>query len=82
MSYQEAYISRQIIVTARTDGVMVNDKPPIDEVIRKFRDFVGDAVLVGHNITSCDIPYITKAAKRAGVVLTMPTSIPTAMPKP
>lgn len=46
---------------------MVKDKPPIDEVIRKFKDFVGDAILVGHNIKSCDIPHITKAAKRAGV---------------
>lgn len=46
---------------------MVQDKPPIDEVIRKFKDFVGDAILVGHNIKSCDIPHITKAAKRAGI---------------
>ena len=46
---------------------MVRDKPPIDEVIRKFRDFVGDAILVGHNIKSCDIPHIARAAKRAGV---------------
>ena len=46
---------------------MVRDKPPIDEVIRKFKDFVGDAILVGHNIKSCDIPHITKAGKRAGV---------------
>lgn len=46
---------------------MVKDKPPIDEVIRKFKAFVGDAVLVGHNIKSCVIPHITKAAKRAGI---------------
>lgn len=46
---------------------MVKHKPPIDEVIRKFKDFVGHAILVGHNIKSCDIPHITKAAKRAGI---------------
>ena len=46
---------------------MVQDKPPIDEVIRKFKDFAGDAILVGHNIKSCDIPHITRAAKRAGI---------------
>lgn len=46
---------------------MVKDKPPIDEVIRKFQDFVDDHILVGHNIKSCDIPHITKAAKRAGI---------------
>ena len=49
---------------------MVRDKPPIDEVIRKFKDLVGDAILVGHNIKSCDIPHISKAAKRAGVAFT------------
>ncbi len=49
---------------------MVQDKPPIDEVIREFKEFVGDAILVGHNIKSCDIPHITKAAKRAGVAFT------------
>jgi DNA polymerase III epsilon subunit family exonuclease len=46
---------------------MVQDKPPIDEVIRKFKDFVDDSILVGHNIKSCDIPHISKATKRAGI---------------
>lgn len=46
---------------------MVKDKPSVDEIIRKFKEFVGDSVLVGHNIKSCDIPHITRAAKRAGI---------------
>ncbi len=50
-------------------GEMVQDKPPIDEVIRAFRDFVGGSILVGHNIKSCDIPHIVRAAKRAGITL-------------
>ena len=28
---------------------------------------MGDSVFVGHNIKNCDIPYITRAAKRAGI---------------
>lgn len=51
---------------------MVKDKPPIDEVIRQLKDFVGNAILVGHNIKSCDIPHISKAAKRAGVAFDNP----------
>lgn len=46
---------------------MLADKPPVREVIRQFKEFVGDSVLVGHNIKNCDIPYISKAAKRAGI---------------
>ena len=46
---------------------MLADQPPVDEVIRQFKAFVGDSILVGHNIKNCDIPYISKAAKRAGV---------------
>ena len=46
---------------------MVADKPSVDEIIRRFRDFVGDSILIGHNIKGCDIPHITRAAKRAGV---------------
>lgn len=48
---------------------MVRDKPPIEVVIQSFKDFVGDSILVGHNIKSCDIPHIVRAAKRAGVTL-------------
>lgn len=46
---------------------MVKDKPPVNEVIRLFKDFVGDHILVGHNIKNCDIPHIAKAAKQAGI---------------
>lgn len=53
-------------LTHITDA-MLADQPPVDEVIRQFKAFVGDSVLVGHNIKNCDIPYISKAAKRAGI---------------
>ena len=51
---------------------MVADKPPVDEVIKAFREFVGDSILVGHNIKSSDLRYITKAAAKAGVHFGMP----------
>lgn len=45
---------------------MVKDEPPVDEVIKAFNTFVGDSILVGHNIKSCDIQHIVRAAKRTG----------------
>ena len=53
-------------VTHITDA-MVASEPPVDVVIRLFAEFVGDSILVGHNIKSSDLHYITSAANRAGV---------------
>lgn len=53
-------------LTHITDEMLENE-PPINEVIKAFKDFVGDSILVGHNIKNCDIPYIVRAAKKAGV---------------
>ena len=46
---------------------MVANKPPVDDVIKAFKVFVGDDILVGHNIKNSDLRYIVKAADRAGV---------------
>lgn len=51
---------------------MIADKPPIDEVMKRFAAFCGDSVLVGHNIKSSDLHYIGKAAKKAGVRMENP----------
>ena len=53
-------------VTGITDA-MVLSEPPVETVIRLFAEFVGDSILVGHNIKSSDLHYITTAANRAGV---------------
>lgn len=53
-------------LTHITDEMVANE-PPVSEVIKKFKDFAGDSILVGHNIKGCDIPHITRAAKKAGV---------------
>ena len=51
---------------------MVADKPPVSDVIRQFYKFVGNSTLVGHNIKSSDLRYITKAADKAGVHFDVP----------
>lgn len=53
-------------LTHITDAMVANE-PPVSEIIRRFSDFIGDLPLVGHNIKSSDLHYITRAAKRAGV---------------
>ena len=53
-------------ITNITDD-MVKDEPPVDEVVRRFKEFVGEDILIGHNIKGCDIPHIARAAKRAGI---------------
>lgn len=51
---------------------MVADKPPVTEVVKRFHAFVGNMPLIGHNIKSSDLRYITKAADKAGIHFNMP----------
>ena len=46
---------------------MVENEPSVAEIIRMFVDYVGDLPVVGHNIRSSDLHYISKAAKKAGI---------------
>lgn len=67
---------RQIVpriarLTHITDEMVANE-PPVDAVIKQFKEFVGDNILVGHNIKSSDLRYITKAAKKAGINFDVP----------
>ena len=43
---------------------MVSDAPFFDEVLRKFLEFVGEDVLVGHNIQSFDMKFIYRDCER------------------
>lgn len=73
---QLANPGRQIVPhIARLTGItdeMVADKPETAAVVRMFRDFVGDHILMGHNIRNCDIPKINDAAAAAGFAFQNP----------
>lgn len=43
---------------------MVSDAPFFDEVLRNFLEFVGENVLVGHNIQSFDMKFIYRDCER------------------
>lgn len=42
---------------------MVKDEPTLDVVIPQFNEFIGDAILVGHNIHCFDMKFIWKASE-------------------
>lgn len=58
-------------ITHITDE-MVSNQPPVSEVVKMFYEFVGDNILVGHNIKNSDLRYILKAANKAGIHLDVP----------
>lgn len=43
---------------------MVEGSPPFEEALADFLDFIGDAVLVGHNIQSFDMKFLYRDAQR------------------
>ncbi|MBQ7821161.1 MAG: DUF1351 domain-containing protein [Clostridia bacterium] len=60
-------ITPHVVRLTHITDEMVADKPPVDEVIRKFFEFAGDNILVGHSIKSSDLPFICRAAQHAGI---------------
>lgn len=42
---------------------MVKNEPTLDQVLPQFIEFIGDMILVGHNIGSFDMKFIWKAAE-------------------
>ena len=45
----------------------VSDKPPINEVLPDYLEFLGEATLVGHNIAEFDYPVLRRIAGELGL---------------
>lgn len=43
---------------------MVADAPKLEDIFEEFLDFIGDSVLVGHNIRSFDLKFLYRAAEK------------------
>ena len=65
-------ITRRVEQLTHITNEMVKDKPSVNEVIKQFREFCSDLPLVGHNIKSMDLHYISTAAKRNGIEFANP----------
>lgn len=49
------HIPQDVVELTGITDEMVSDKPAIDEVLEEYIDFLGDDILLGHNIASFDI---------------------------
>jgi DNA polymerase-3 subunit epsilon len=58
-------IPRQITVLTGITEAMVASAPPPDAVLATFLEFLGDAVIVGHNVRY-DLGYLNGALERSG----------------
>jgi DNA polymerase III epsilon subunit family exonuclease len=54
-----------IQITGITDE-MLKEAPPIEKVMEKFAEFVGDAILVAHN-AEFDLPWLLVASERTSI---------------
>ena len=54
------------------DNLMVLDAPKIEEALPNFFDFIGDDILLGHNIVSFDSKFICREAAELGINLKNP----------
>lgn len=56
-------ISAEITKLTGIDDEMVKDFPPAEQILPKFLDFIGDAILIAHN-AAFDLPFIKYHTKQ------------------
>ncbi len=68
-------LEKKIVDLTGITDAMLADAPPIEEVLPKFLDFVGDRPLIAHN-ADFDVGFVRAAARKLGLPF-QPTSIDT-----
>ena len=59
-------LSAKIIELTHITDDMLKDAPEVDEMIAKFYEFIGDAIVVAHN-ASFDMGFLYTAYEKAGI---------------
>ena len=59
-------LTAKIIELTHITDDMLQDAPEVDEVVKEFKDFIGDAIVVAHN-ASFDIGFLYTAYEKAGI---------------
>lgn len=60
-------ISRKIIKLTGIDNIMVANAPEISDVLKNFVSFIGDSIILGHNIKRFDNVFIANALQNSGL---------------
>lgn len=53
-------------------NIMLTDAPKIEDVLPSFLEFIGDDILLGHNIVSYDSKFICREAAELGILIKNP----------
>ncbi|MGO1370813.1 MAG: PolC-type DNA polymerase III [Senegalia sp. (in: firmicutes)] len=67
----EKKIPEKVIQLTGITEAMVKDKPTVDKILPKFKEFIGEDVLVAHN-ASFDMGFINKKYKDINITLANP----------
>ena len=59
-------LTAKIIELTHITDDMLQDAPEVDEVVKEFKDFIGDSIVVAHN-ASFDIGFLYTAYEKAGI---------------
>lgn len=62
----KVHIKEEIVNVTHIDDDMVKDAPLIGDVLKDFIAFVGNDVLIGHNIQVFDLKFVEREAKAIG----------------
>ena len=62
----ERPIPPRIVEVTHINDIMVKDAETIDAILPRFHEFIGDAILVGHNV-AFDVGFITQNCREQGL---------------